>query len=200
MFSSYFSHYSTLYLTLEQLRTMGRTYGTDLIVPNFPRHQTIQSQQQQQHQSNSHHQQLPNVSDQTMEPSYQQHYLQQQQQHQPQVLDLKRETHSPQTTQLQQKSTSKKKKEKKVTEENVAQNDGAVGSPEIKFSIDRILGFDRICNSDESERKCEDANEDNEVDDEVDEESTDTQVDVPESATYDWLQCTRYKPPKLQRE
>lgn len=186
MFSAYFGDYSTLYLTLEQLRVMGRNYGTDLIVPNFHRQH---SGQEDQH----HHQQQQQllIHEQLVGQNYRQQFIPNQQQFQHHYQDM-------QSVATSSKSLQKKKGKACSRQKNAEKNTDS--SSEIKFSIDRILSKNNDVSNDESSSDVTKEDEEEEpCPDDTFEEKASTD-ELPESLQYDWLQCTRYKPPKLQRK
>lgn len=160
---------------------MGRTFGPDLIIPTVQRQHFYNPQEQEIY--------YPNTN----------HLLQQQQQQQ------EAQQHQDETGYKRKKFPSSKDSKIKVNgNEQEQSRPGQNSNSEIKFSIDRILSND--CSNTVKEVIEEKVSENEEEEDEDDEDmecNTDdikAETDTDESIHYEWLQCTRYKPPKLQRK
>lgn len=184
MLTSYFGRYQAFYMFPGQYQTMGRTYGPDLIIPNIPRQYAFN--QPEQHIAH-----------------YQQHLLQQQQQ-------LQQQRQEQQHTDVDEDVLNSEDDDEHIDYDGEIRGPGhrlrrgRSGSAEkehnenqeIKFSIERILSDDCDKTKDTAVVKIEE-NDETEVEGDLNAENND---EVDEAMRYEWLQCTRYKPPKLQRK
>ncbi|KAL4238920.1 hypothetical protein ACF0H5_003627 [Mactra antiquata] len=166
---------------------MGRTYGPDLIIPNIHRQFSFGQAEQQ-----------------LIQYQQQQQFLQQQQQHNHHNQES---LNSDDNNDDESKSDDGEAQTDNEDEHGQAANHRRVcrsgsseqnqkDTQEIKFSIERILSNDIVKTIDNANIKTE---EQLDVEMDVgDSSNTDNVEDIDEAIRYDWLQCTRYKPPKLQ--
>ncbi|KAH3705254.1 hypothetical protein DPMN_080322 [Dreissena polymorpha] len=214
---SFYGNQSAFYLLSNQLVSIGRTYGPDLIVPNIYRHSAlvpnaIEYQQQQQQLASLQYQhqnlllkqqQQPTVLNRN--PAHHQHHRK------GLVLDRELDEGSsqrlldndakPTTSDSHSETSSETSDDSEEYGENTALNLHS----EIKFSIDRILSGDVKCTQSftcKSRVKTEheiDDERSNKADADVDEQAGDGYPETSNVTSFEWLHCTRYQPPKLQR-
>ncbi|XP_053373083.1 homeobox protein MSH-B-like [Mercenaria mercenaria] len=176
MLTSYFGRYQAYYMLPSQYHTMGRTFGPDLIIPTVQRQHFYNPQEQSVFYPDPNHL----------------HHNQQEQQQQQQS----------QKEELGKANTLERKQTKEKSErEHFRQGQN---NSEIKFSIERILSSEGTGNCRENlKEKIKEKNEEDDDDDEEEAECNTedikSEMDTEESVHYEWLHCTRYKPPKLQR-
>lgn len=155
-----------------QYHAMGRTYGPDLVIPTVQRQHVYHPPEQDIFYSQ------PNL-----------HLQQQQLQQQPP------EENSGKTTSSQGKQNHFIDQSKSKRCDNSGQGHN---SSEIKFSIDRILSNE--CSSSNKEISAKKIKKDEDRKSVNEDMKTEVSTDTDESVQYEWLHCTRYRPPKLQRK
>jgi hypothetical protein len=167
-----------------QYNTMGRTFGPDLVIPTVQRQHFYNAQEHDIYYPHSNH---------LMQQQQQQQEQQQQQQHNLEETDNKRKKLQSETKQSKEKNNESEQEHFKPGQNS-----------EIKFSIERILSNESTSRVGEvtEERFSENEDDDGDEDEDIECNSEDMKIetDTDESTHYEWLHCTRYKPPKLQRK
>lgn len=95
---------------------------------------------------------------------------------------------------------SLKKSKKSSGDATKSDNEPVVANTsELKFSIQRILSEDCVCKKEEQGEEAGVSEDEGSLGEEVQQDRKEGDEQA-EATSYDWLQCTRYKPPKLQRK
>ena len=202
--SSMFDQDSVFQLIAGTFSAMGRTYGPDLVVPNIYRHQLSHPQQQMSLQRQQ----------QLFEAHFHQHLMYRQRHpHLQYGFEALKDggrvqgaecsgynSDSQEASEAPESSDTTGDGHSRHTDSACKRNGREADSPtssQIKFSIERILSGN--INSRRQKDAASPCVEEVLEGSDAESASGGEDEDVTDTQQFDWLQCTRYKPPKLQR-